>query len=130
MPAPYSSTLADHFNSPRNPGALESPDAVGKASLNGRAPYLTIYLKIAGGVVAKATFQAFGCGYTIASCSALTEMITGKTIEQCLLITSEQLIEALDGMPEYKQFCAQLAVDAARDAIGRLDRLSSGPEGE
>ena len=109
---------------------MKSPDAVGRASLNGRAPYLTIYLKMAHRVVAKASFQAFGCGYTIACCSALTEMVTGKTIDQCLSINPEQLIEALDGMPEYKQFCAQLAIDAVRDAIGKLEGRSSGPKGD
>lgn len=129
MPAPYSSTLADHFKSPRNAGEMESPDAVGRASLNDRPPHLVIYLKVNDGVVTKASFQTFGCGYSIASCSALTEMITGKTIEECSSISTNELIIALDGMPEHKQFCAQLAIDALRDGIGKLDDQAGEPEG-
>jgi YD repeat-containing protein len=72
MPAPYSATLWDHFNAPRNAGAMDSPDAVGRASVNGRAPYVTIYLKVVGERVAKVRFQTFGCGYSIAACWALT----------------------------------------------------------
>ena len=51
-----SSTLADYVRAPRNAGAMEAPDAVGKASLNGRAPRLTIYVKTDGATVARATF--------------------------------------------------------------------------
>lgn len=129
MPAPYSSTLADHFNSPRNAGEMESPDAVGRASLNDRPPHVVIYLSVNDGVVVKASFQTFGCGYSIASCSALTEMITGKTIEACASILADDLIKALDGMPEHKQFCAELAIDALRDGIGKLGEQAGEPMG-
>jgi len=108
---------------------MKSPDAVGKASINDRPPYFVVYLKVTDGVVVRASFQTFGCGYSIASCSALTEMITGKTIQECISITVDQLIQALDGIPEHKQFCAQLAIDAMRDAISKLDNRPGETEG-
>ena len=125
MPAPYSSTLWEHFNSPRNPGEMKSPDAVGRASINGRTPHFTIYLKVADGRVEKATFQTFGCGYSIAACSALTELVTGKVVAECRQLTARQVIQALDGMPAEKQFCAQLAIDALRDALGQLQEVKT-----
>ena len=120
MPAPYSSTLWDHFNSPRNAGELRSPDAIGKASINGRPPYFTIYLKLTGEQVTRATFVTYGCGYSIAACSALTELVTGKTISECRGMTADHVVTALDGMPEEKRFCADLAVAALRDALEKL----------
>ena len=77
----FSETLLDHARSPRNGGPLPSASAVGKASLHGRAPYVTIYLDIQDGTISQAQFTAFGCGVTIASCSALTEMLVGRTLD-------------------------------------------------
>ena len=115
-----SSTVADYVRAPRNAGAMEAADAVGKASLNGRAPKLTIYVKTDGATVARATFECFGCGFSIAACSALTEMMRGESLDRCRSISADQLIEALGGMPPEKQFCAQMAIDAMRDALARL----------
>jgi len=121
VPAPYSETLWDHFNSPRNAGRMPAPATVGNASLGGRAPHFTIYVKVDGGRVTKASFQTTGCGYAIAACSALTELVAGKMIAECQAISVPQLVRALDGMPEHKRFCARLAIDALRDALSKSD---------
>jgi NifU-like protein involved in Fe-S cluster formation len=94
---------------------------VGNASLGGRAPHFTIYVNLDGGRVTKACFQTTGCGYAIAACSALTELVAGKTIAECQAISVPHLVKALDGMPEHKRFCARLAIDALRDALGKSD---------
>ena len=122
MPAPYSTTLWDHFNSPRNPGEMKDADAVGKANIGGRAPYFTVYLKAADQKVKRASFQTFGCGYSIAACSALTEMVTEKTISECWEITADHVVAALDGMPKEKRFCGDMAVAALRDALAQLEK--------
>ncbi|MGO8745386.1 MAG: iron-sulfur cluster assembly scaffold protein [Thermoguttaceae bacterium] len=123
-----SSSLASHFNSPRNAGRMEDPDATGKASADGRPPYFEIYLKTDGQVVKKAAFTVFGCGYSIAACSALTELITGRPISECRSVAPAQVIEALDGMPEEKRYCARLAVEALRDAISNLGKAPQNRE--
>jgi len=128
VPTPYSAQLLDHLDSPRNEGKMPSPDAVGIASLSGRAPYFTIYLKVANGIIEKATFQAFGCGYSIAACSAMTEMVTGKAVGACLRMTADEVLQALGGMPEHKRYCAELAIAALRDAIAKLAHPSVAPE--
>ena len=117
---PYSSTVADHFNSPRNAGEMESPDSVGRATFGGRAPRVVIYLKVHAGTVRSATFLTFGCGYAIASCSALTEMVKDVSVADCQAICADDLIKALDGLPTHREFCAQVAIDALHDAIAGL----------
>jgi len=99
---------------------MDAADAVGKASLGGRAPYVTIYLKAQDAIVTRAMFQTFGCGISIACCSMLTEMIGGSSVADCGTLTGESLIEALSGIPADKQFCAHLAVEALRDALSHL----------
>ncbi len=116
----YPATLLDHALAPRNGGVMESPDAVGRASLDGRAPRIAIYLRVAEGRVTGAMFQAFGCGVTIACCSALTEMVAGRFVDECRRFTPQAIDEVLSGIPAEKQFCAQLAIDALRDALMRL----------
>jgi nitrogen fixation protein NifU and related proteins len=113
----YSDMLMDHFTSPRNSGRLEGPDATGHAGTPGRGPFLILYLRISGEDVAAAKFQTYGCGPTIACGSMLTEMIDGRPIADCLRLTTDALIEALDGVPSDKLHSPALAIAALRDAL-------------
>ena len=99
--------------------ALDCPDVVGKASLDGRAPYVSIFLRLDGELITKASFQAFGCGVTIAVCSMLTDLITGQTVSCCGNLTDDTLVEALDVPPD-KQFCAGLVIGALQDALQQI----------
>jgi NifU-like protein involved in Fe-S cluster formation len=107
----------DHFESPRNAGALQPPRAMGEAALPGGAPRVKLYCRLEGDVVRRASFEAAGCGVTIACCSVLTELIEGRPINECLAITAEQVETALDGLPYEKRFCANLAVAALHRAL-------------
>ncbi len=113
----YSDTLMDHFTSPRNSGALESPDSTGRAGAPGRGPFLILYLRMKGNQVLAAKFQTYGCGPTIACGSVLTEMITGRSVTDCLELTAQTLIDALDGVPADKLHSPALAIAALRDAL-------------
>lgn len=113
----YSDALMEHFLSPKNTGALEVPDRTGHAGAPGRGPFMILYLRFDDGHVAEARFQTYGCGSTIASGSVLTEMILGRTIPECLALTAEDLIEALDGVPSDKIHGPHLAITALRDAL-------------
>ena len=116
----HSSTLLDHFNSPRNAGKLDSPTIVGEADRADRAPRVTIYLQIAGERISQASFTAFGCGVTIACCSVLTVLATGRSVHHCRDIEAADIITELGGVPAGKQFCASVAVAALRDALGKF----------
>lgn len=117
MMARYSETLLDQARWPRRATALSSANAVGSIALNGQAPRVTIYLEVQSGIVADAGFQAFGCGVVIACCSMLLELAVGRSINDCELITAKHLMEALEGIPTEKQFCATLAVAGLKNAL-------------
>jgi nitrogen fixation NifU-like protein len=113
----YSDILMDHFTAPRNSGPLEAPDATGHAGTPGRGPFLILYLRIAEDRIVAARFQTYGCGPTIACGSMLTELITGRSLADCLQLTTETLIAAMDGIPPDKLHSPALAIAALRDAL-------------
>lgn len=78
----YQEMILDHYRSPRNCGALESPDrkAEGYNPLCGDR--ITVYLRIRDGVIEEATFEGSGCAISTASASLMTQSIKGKTVEQ------------------------------------------------
>jgi nitrogen fixation protein NifU and related proteins len=113
----YSDILMDHFTAPRNCGALELPDVTGHAGAPGRGPFLILYLRVQEDQVLAAKFQTYGCGPTIACGSVLTEMVIGRTVNQCLELTAQNLIDALEGVPPDKLHSPALAIAALRDAL-------------
>ena len=65
-----------------------------------------------------ASFKTYGCPASIASCSKLTEMVKGKSVQEAISITPEMLLEAVGRLPLGKQHCPQMAVAALRKALG------------
>jgi len=115
----YSETLTEHVMAPRNGGALEQPDLTGHAGAPGRGAFMILYLKVQDERIAAAKYHTVGCGPTITSGSMLKEMILGTSIGECRELTTENLIEALDGVPPDKLHCPALAIGALRGALAK-----------
>lgn len=115
----FSETLMDHFHAPRNVGAMEAPDCVGQAGTLGQGPFMVLALRLDGDRVAEARYRTVGCGVSIASGSALTELIVGRSTAECVALTPEDIIAALDGVPPDKLHGPALAIAALRDALSR-----------
>jgi NifU-like protein involved in Fe-S cluster formation len=121
----FPDTLMERFQSPTNRGGMQCADVTGQGSLNGYPPFVTLYFRIEGTLVAAATFEAEGCGVTIACSSMLTELLIGRSRAECDQITAEQLSQALDGIPTGKEYCAAVAISALRDAVRSWKQSSS-----
>ena len=113
--------LADHFFHPRNAGALEGADLHGYADLNGAAPRVNIYACVSSKRITATGFTAFGCGHVIACCSALTELMNGRSLVQCRGITSEQVSDEVGGLASNKRFCADLVVRAMMCGLDAIE---------
>ncbi len=117
MTAPYNPTVLDHFLNPRNVGKIEN--ASGCASVGNPAcgDIMEISVEIKDNVIQDAKFKTFGCAAAIATCSALTEIVIGKTIEEALKIEKQDIVNALGGLPPIKIHCSLLGITALKKAI-------------
>ena len=113
----FSAKLMDHFSAPRNGGRLDAPDRVGVAGTPPQGPFMRLELRVRDGIITDARFQTYGCGPAIASGSALTELVIGRPAADARTVTADQLIAALDGIPDDKRHCADMAIVALRDAL-------------
>ena len=78
---------------------------------------MTIYIKVEDNVIQDISFQTFGCGAAIATSSMITEIAVGKTLEEALKISRNDVAEELDGLPPVKMHCSNLAADGLQAAI-------------
>jgi len=115
----YSETLTDHVMDRRNAGVMDDPDLIGHAGAPGRGAFMILFLRVQDDRIAVAQYHSVGCVATIAAGSMLTELIVGRTIAECRELTTEHLIEALDGVPPDKLHCPALAIGALQDALSK-----------
>jgi nitrogen fixation NifU-like protein len=112
----YSEAVVEHSMDPRNLGELE--DANGFARVTGPCgDTMSIWLKVNGDTIIKASFLTDGCGTTIASGSMITEMVKGKNISEAQRTTQRDVLDALGGLPQESEHCALLAANTLKAAL-------------
>jgi NifU-like protein involved in Fe-S cluster formation len=120
-PDDFSERVERAIKSPRNIGELENADAVGTVGNADCGDMLRMWVKFkeqdGKRVIDKATFQTFGCETAIAVASLATELIAGKTAEEALNLSGEELSAPLGPLPPLKIHCAQLVEGALRSAL-------------
>lgn len=121
----YNERVVEHFSNPRNAGELPDADAVGETGSFKCGDSMKLYIKVEEGRIVDVKFQTYGCGAAIASSSMLTEMVKGKTLDEALAITNQDVADELGGLPPLKLHCSNLAADALHNAIANY-RLNHG----
>ena len=113
----YSEKVMDHFNNPRNVGALDDPDGVGEVGNPTCGDMMKITIEVVDDTISDIRFQTLGCGAAIATSSMVTEMAKGMDIHDAVNITKKQVAEELDGLPAPKMHCSVLATDGLKAAV-------------
>lgn len=117
----YSPQLLDHFENPRNPGELPDADAHVRIENPACGDILELAIKMDEDRIAEVRFRAKGCVPAMACASAMTELVKGKQAREASRISKAQVVAAVGGLPAASGHAAQLAIDALRAALGKLD---------
>ena len=106
---------------PQNVGEMQGADAIGTVGSPDCGDMLRMWVKFKESdgkkVIDRASFQTFGCETAIAVASVATELISGKTVEEALALSGEELAAPLGALPPMKIHCAQLVEGALRSAL-------------
>lgn len=121
----YTDTVKEHFMNPRNflmgdenkykcdgKGIVGNPICGDQMLMmiqvekNNKAP-----------IIKDVKWKTYGCASAIASTSALSELAKGRTLDDALKISAEEIEEYLGGLPKHKFHCSVLGHEALAAAI-------------
>jgi nitrogen fixation NifU-like protein len=121
----YSPELLDHFQNPRNAGQIDAPDASAQLENPACGDILELSArlektKLEGTRIAEIRFRAKGCVPAMACGSAITEIVKGKTVEEARLVSREELVRKIGGLPQASAHASHLAMDTLAALLGNL----------
>ena len=116
----YNEKVVDHFANPRNVGELPASetDGFGLVGDPSCGDQMKRWISVRDQRIARIGFLSYGCPGAIATSSMLTALADGRSLADAALITDDDVIEALGGIPEMKRHCSLLGVRALREALG------------
>lgn len=118
----YSKKVLEHFTRPHNQGVIKNASGVGMVGNPVCGDLMKIYIKVKndkekGDIISAIKFETLGCASAIATSSMVTDLAKGKTVEEAMKITRNDVADALDGLPPIKMHCSNLADEALHEAI-------------
>jgi nitrogen fixation NifU-like protein len=118
----YTDKVIDHFRHPHNMGKLENYSAIGKVGNITCGDVLWLYIKVGKDeegreIIRDISWETFGCTAAIATSSMISDLAKGKTLEEAIAITNQNVADELGGLPPIKMHCSALAADALSEAI-------------
>jgi nitrogen fixation protein NifU and related proteins len=122
----YTAKVLEHFQNPRNVGEVPDADGIGEVGNPTCGDMMRISIAVREGKISDCKFKTLGCGAAIATSSIATEMAKGRTLDEALQMTREEVAEALGGLPPEKMHCSNLAADGLHAAVN--DYYTKHPE--
>jgi nitrogen fixation NifU-like protein len=116
----YSPQVLDHFQNPRNVGGMPDASATARVENPACGDLMDLYMKVDKGRVVAARYRVRGCVTSIACGSKLTELISGRTLEEARALRREEIVEALGGLTPETMQGSHLAFDALQQALAKL----------
>ena len=121
----YNQKTIDYFSNPKNMGEIKNPSAVAEGGNPACGDVVKLFLNIENDKITDIKFKAFGCGACIATASALTEIVKGKSLAEAAKITNEEVSEYLGGLPPQKMKCSNFSTEVLQKALKKREEKSS-----
>jgi len=118
----YSKKVIEHFTNPHNQGKIDDADAIGEAGNMRCGDIMKIYIKVSKDKIIDIKFETLGCAAAIATSSAMTDLVKGKTLDVAKQITDKDIVDSLGDLPPVKHHCSILATKALHDAIEKYQK--------
>lgn len=113
----YNDLVIDHFTNPRNVGEMENPDGEAVVGDPSCGDQMKVDIKIDANKIVDIKFKSYGCPGAIATSSMMTQLAKGKTLDEAQLLTDDDVVIALGGVPERKRHCSLMGVTGLLEAI-------------
>ena len=113
----YTKKVLDHFRNPRNMGEIKDADGIGTVGNPTCGDVMAIYIKVKNYKISDIKFKTFGCTAAISSSSIATELVKGKTLDEAMKLSRDDVAKELGGLPAIKMHCSNLAADALKEDI-------------
>jgi nitrogen fixation NifU-like protein len=113
----YSKKVLEHFKNPKNAGVIDDANGIGEIGDPDCGDFMRVYIKVEDGLITNVKYQIKGCPASIACASAMTELVIGKRLDDAIVLTDDDIVEALDGLPEFKVHCSALGASGLQMAL-------------
>jgi nitrogen fixation NifU-like protein len=113
----YSDKVIEHFSNPRNAGFIEDASGIGEIGDPDCGDFMRVYIKIEEHIVTDVKYQVKGCPASIACASAMTELAIGQDLDDVMMLSDDDIVAALDGLPEFKVHCSALGAGGLQKAV-------------
>ncbi|MCG2770014.1 MAG: iron-sulfur cluster assembly scaffold protein [Anaerolineae bacterium] len=118
----YTEKVLEHFRTPHNVGVIEDADGTGKVGDASCGDAFLMFITVRDERLTDIKYLVQGCGAAIATCSALSDVAMGKTLDEAMELTDDDIAEELDGLPLEKLHCSNLAATVLHRAIADYRR--------
>jgi nitrogen fixation protein NifU and related proteins len=113
----YSDKVIEHFQNPKNVGVIEDANGIGEIGDTDCGDSMKVFIKVENDILTEVKYQIRGCPASIACASVMTELAIGKNIDDALMLNDMDIVDALDGLPEFKIHCSVLSASVLQRAV-------------
>lgn len=113
----YSIKVIEHFKNPKNVGSIEEADGIGEIGDPDCGDFMKVYIRVENNIITDVKYQIKGCPASIACASAMTELAIGRNLDDAMMLSDTEIMDALNGLPDHKLHCSNLGASGLKKAV-------------
>jgi nitrogen fixation NifU-like protein len=106
----------ERWRNPQFCGVMTDADSQARLT-GGCGDTMSMFVKIRDGRIERAQYTTDGCGSSSVAGSFTAELAMGKSVEEVLDMTGDDVLRHIGTFPEAEEHCATLAVQTLQEAV-------------